>query len=572
MKKILGALLLLTLLQLQAEAQLNPFKKKDKDKQTAATDTTGKAPTEEREEKKKGGGLFQKVIGKISRTAGNAMMGASGMTAVGDLGEADVIVSMGTNIYSKDLGLMFTDFLGKDWVDHGDFTMLQIASKDAYQFYKYDGTIKVNGKELKHVSMGVHTATETPGTGNKKISFEKNGQVEGSFEIPMPANKIRLLSVNGQSKNIKADFTKDVVLELSGYSTDPGALVRVDVVTTQIGIRTLSLVCYVKPGAKVTIPAAAFRHIENTNKFNFKNCYLSVSDQQLVKALNPTGKIPATQRVITGSNDGLWVDVTADQDNEKGWVLKNGAAVTEKKNAAYSRPLSFARNTAVSSFYTYGTTYLYDQEKNNWTQTTRTKTIDFPEIPDAYLESMLGELYTKLTAAYTQVTGNKVMPAATVPGLPSWENTQQFMRGEVNNDGEFLKAYQQLEPTRTLTSVSNGYYGESTLLKEAGADALLKVSLVCQLSWDSKPLMTPYLTVDLVGAPNGDFRSYLGNTHYFTMNIKGDGYELKKKEQVELNKVFQVDAFVSQFTKALTELKAKEQASGDYEKVWGLQQ
>ena len=64
----------------------------------------------------------------------------------------------------------------------------------------------------------------------------------------------------------------------------------------------------------------------------------------------------------------------------------------------------------------------------------------------------------------------------------------------------------------------------------------------------------------------------MGNTHYFTMNIKGDGYELKKKAQVELNKVFQVDAFVSQFTKALTELKAKEQASGDYEKIWGLQQ
>ena len=78
---------------------------------------------------------------------------ASGMVATLDnLEEADVIASMGTNIY-QDLGLIVTDFLGKDWVNNGDFTMLQLSSKDAYKTYKYGGSIKVNGTELKHVSM-----------------------------------------------------------------------------------------------------------------------------------------------------------------------------------------------------------------------------------------------------------------------------------------------------------------------------------------------------------------------------------------------------------------------------------
>ncbi|MEI2756752.1 MAG: hypothetical protein V9F46_09895 [Chitinophagaceae bacterium] len=99
--------------------------------------------------------------------------------------------------------------------------MLQIASKDAFQFYKYDGTIKVNGRELKHVSMGIHTATETPGTGNKKITFEKGGATEGSFEIPMPTKNIKLISINGQTKDAKVDFTKDVILEFANYSTAP---------------------------------------------------------------------------------------------------------------------------------------------------------------------------------------------------------------------------------------------------------------------------------------------------------------------------------------------------------------
>ena len=58
---------------------------------------------------------------------------------------------------------------------------------------------------------------------------------------------------------------------------------------------------------------------------------------------------------------------------------------------------------------------------------------------------------------------------------------------------------------------------------------------------------------------------------YFTMNIAGEPYELKKNEAIDFAKVFQVDAFNQQFKKALQELKDKEAANGDYEKVWQLQ-
>ncbi|MBP6233339.1 MAG: hypothetical protein KA428_08735 [Chitinophagaceae bacterium] len=573
MKRILLLTLSLTLL-FSANAQLGGLLKKKKDKeQTAVTDTTAKPEQSEPEqkEKKKGGGFFQKVIGKVSKVAGNTVMSGSGITAVGDLAEADVIVSVGTNIYSKDLGLVVNDFLGKDWINNGDFTMLQIANKDAYQFYKYDGIIKVNGKELKHAGMGVHTATENPGTGNKKITFEKVGAIEGSFEVPLPTKNIKLISINGQTRDAKVDFTKDVVLEVANYSTETNSLIRVDVVGTIMGIRSLYCVGYLKPAAKITIPAAAFRNMETENKLNYKNCYLTISDQLLVNVVNPTGKIPPSQMAIIGSNDGKWIDVTDSKDIEKGFTLKTGNAVTVKRNAAFAKPLSMAKNVAVSSFYTYGTTYSYGESTNRWTQVETTKEIQFPEVPDEYLNAMLEDLYKKMTAAYSEVTGKTVLPAGTVPSLPAYANTQKFMRDEVNNDENFLKAYKNLEPTRTFNSVSNSYYGDGVMLKEAKADALLKVSLICQLSWDDKPKMTPYMAIELVGEANGDFRSFMGNTKYFTMNIKGDGYELKKKEPVEFNKVFQVDAFVSQFKKALQELKIKEQTMPDYETVWNLQ-
>lgn len=550
-------------------AQLNLFKKKNKEEKPAA-DSTVVAKNDDKDDKKKNGGFFQKVVGKAAKIAGGVGGGISGMVGTTDnLQDVDMLVSVGTNIYSKDLGLITTDFLGKDWINNGDFTMLQISSKDGFKFYKYGGTIKVNDKELKHVSMGVHTVTENPNSGVKKISFIKDGKTEGSFEVPLPAKNIKLLSINGQSKNVKVDLTKDVTMELANYSTVPDALVRVDLLLTTIGLRSLYLVAYVKPAAKVTIPAAAFRNIETANPYNFKSCYLAIADQVQVPVQKPTGIFTKPFNAITGSNDGMWIDVTASDNNSKG--IKVGNTIV-KKNAAYAMPLSFAKKVAVSSFYTYGTTYLYEENTNRWTQTESKKTIDFPEIPDAVFNNILEQMYQKFTATLTQVNGSIVLPASTIPALPSYENATKFYAEEVNNDNEFLKVYQGLNPVKGLTTLSMRLQGENALLAESKADGLLKVKLVCQLSWDKKPTMTPYLTIEMDGASNGGFRSFVGNTQYFSFTIKGDGYELKKNKLLEFDKMFQVDAFNEQFKNKLAELKKKEAEIGDYEKVWEIQQ
>lgn len=548
-------------------------KKKDKTEQSADTTVTPIAAKEEEPEKKKGGGFFQKVVGKVAKAAGGVVAGGIGaVTTIDNVEDADVVVAVGTNIYSKDLSLMVHNFLGKDWINNGDFTMLQLASKDAFKMYKYSGTIKVNDKELKHFAMGVHSATENPNSGVKKISFEKNGVVEGSFDVPVPSKNVKLVSVNGQTQNVKVDFTKDVEIELANYSTEANSLIRVDVITTQIGIRTLSLVAYVKPAARVTIPAAAFRNIENENKFNFKNCYLAVSDQLMVPATNIKGKVPANPTVSTGSNDGLWVDVTNSNDNSNGIKFETGDVVVVKKNASGAKPLSFAKNIAASSFYTYGETYTSGTKDDKIQNTRTTKTINFPDIPNEILDEGLRVLYNNLSIVLTEVLGSKMMPVGTVPAAPSYTNTIKFMSDDLNNSSEFLRAYEGLNPIKGLTSVGNRYYGENAIIKDTKADALLKVALVFRLSWDKKPMMTPYMNIELVGENNGDFRSYLGSTKYFTMNITGEGYEIKNKKAIQLDEVFQLEKFTVKFKKALQELKEKEVAIGDYEKVWSLQQ
>ena len=47
--------------------------------------------------------------------------------------------------------------------------------------------------------------------------------------------------------------------------------------------------------------------------------------------INPTGAIPQDQMVITGSNDGVWVNVTDSKDNNKGIIFVNTLSFYEIK-------------------------------------------------------------------------------------------------------------------------------------------------------------------------------------------------------------------------------------------------
>lgn len=556
-----------------SEAQ---FWKKDK------TETTTEV---KKDESKKGGSIFQKAMSKVTKLVGNLAGELGGSVAeTPSLDNVEVLASVGTNIFPRDLGLATNDFLKGEWVDNGDFTMLMLSSPNGFQFFKYAGTIKLNGKELKHQSFGIHTAVEAPNSGNKKISFEKNGVEEGSFTVPPPAKNIQLLSINGAKSSINIDLTKDVVLELANYTTGPDALIRVDIVTSIIGMRSLTMAAYVKPAAKVVIPAAAFRNLETQNKgTGFKNSYLMVSDQQLVKSVTQSGVFKEPVLAVTGSNAGMWVNVTNSPEIAKGIEFSeiekvNGSEMevsVKKLNAAYAMPLSFAKKIAVASMSIQGTTQLYESKTNNWTKTETTKSIDFPQIPEEWLQEVLAGMYAQFTQVTAAVSNGQVLPENAIPSAPSYELVQDFFKDEMNTADQFLTVYKNLNPIKPLTSSSMRLFGENALLKETSADALLKVSIALQLSYDGKPAMTPYLTVEMDGVSNGGFRSFVGNTKYFSITIKGAPYIIKKGKSLtkdELAKIVQTNDLAAAFKNALINLKDKEAAIGDYEIVWKLQQ
>lgn len=569
-KILLGLFLVLTLNSVEAQI----WKKIGGDKKSSDTTQV------EKKEKKAGGGFFQKVVAKATKAIGGVAGGMVSVKTVDNLQSVDVVASIGTNIYSKDLGLVVNDFLGDGWINNGDFTMLMLSSKDNFQFNKYAGEVKLNGKDLKYATYGIYTLCENPNSGPKKISFGKNGVVEGSFEVPLPKNNIKLLSVNGQKDNASVDLTKDVTLEFDNFSTQKDALIRVDMICTMIGLRSLYLVAYVKPASKVVIPYQAFRNIETTNKgFTFKNTYIAVAEQFLVKTVNNTGFFKQPIDALTGSNDGMWVNVTNKNDQFYGYNLEtesNGIKGTiEKGNAAFAMPMSLAKKIAVATMNIDGITYLEGTENNKLAGTVTEYEFTFPQIPDSWQDEALAEMYKKITATVSEVTSGVIMPENTIPNTPSYSNVQQFFLEEKNTGENFSKAYKGLNPIKPLSTSSIRMQGENALLSESKSDALLKVKMSVNLVYEKgKAFMHPSLTVDLDGESNGGFRSVIGNTKYFQLKFSGPKTAMKRKQEVTKELYFnilQIDAFNEALKKALHELKAKEQSNLDYEVVWKMQ-
>jgi hypothetical protein len=541
------------------------------------TDTT----KTEKQEKKSGGGFFQKVITKVTKAAGGLVGNMAGaISTVDNLQNVDILASVGTNIYSKDLGLVVNDFLGDEWINSGDFSMIMLTSKGKYQFNKYAGTIKVNGKEIKHASYGIYTVCENPNSGSKKFSFEKNGVEEGAFEIPLPKQNIKLLSVNGQKSNVNVDLTKDVTLEFANYSNQKDALIRVDIVCTTIGIRSLYLVAYVKPSAKVVVPYQAFRNIETTNKsINFKNSYIAISEQFLVKTINNTGFFKQPIDALTGSNDGMWVNVSNSNEQFQGYktdVVSNEikGSIT-KGNASFSMPVSMAKNIAVGTMNIQGITQIDGRDENKLQGTVVEYEFTFPQIPDAWNDEVLSKMYQIFTATLSEVFSSEVLPENTVPNAPSYKNVQDFFLEEKNATSNFSKSYKGLNPIIPLSTFSIRLQGENALLSETKSDAILKVKMHVNLIYDKgQAYMHPFLFIDLDGLSNGNFRSTVGNTKYFQIVLSGAKIKVTKKTLINkefYDSIVQLDEFNIALRKALFDLKAKEQSNSDYEVIWKLQ-
>ena len=573
MKRYITYFLVFTLASFTVQAQIW---KKDKSNKTDSTQTE----ETEKKEKQKGGNLFQKAIAKVAKGAAKVGGGVTGTTtSTANLDVVEPMVYFSSNLVQREIGTMDMDFFG-NWKAGGDFLGVMFLPKNKTFFYKVDGTVKFDGTRADYQSTGLYTQLFAAPKPSRVLEVETSSGQKAKFTLTAKKNNIQLVSINGKSSGAVLDASKDFTLQLQNFSTSPGSLIRLQITGQTIGLRTWYDLGFFKPAATITIPGYVIRHA-NAKGINFKNPYLQVSDAELCQAKDEGGHYQQPLYYYAGSSSALPVTLTNEPKLLDGLAVKETKSFplgkmsyeVEKPNATSAMPFSWATKIAASTFAFKGTTYYYDQKESKFLETKTTKEINFPQLPDAKLDAILDQLYSRITTILKEELGATFLPAETVAGTKEFAAIAPFTSANENTDEHFMKAYKGLRPMEAIVPLATTFQGESPLFKAAGANALLKVVLNLQVSWDDKPVMQPILDVELIGPKNGGDLGLLP-TKYFTANITGEGYKIKGKKEVTdamVDEIVRLDDLLTCFRSGLKELIAKEKANGEYEPIWRLQ-
>lgn len=519
MKNIFLAIAAGCLLAPATQAQLNPFKKKKENAAVQDTAAAATAEAPEKEEKKKGGGLFQKVVAKVAKVAANAsgaMLGTTKTTDNFDVIEPAIFVS--SNIYPKSVGTMQTDFYN-GWKEGGDLVGIMMLPKDKGFFYKLDGTVKINGEKADYAAAGAYTKILDGSNSNKVLEMETKGGKTAKFTLVPKQNKIKLLSVNGQTKNAVIDMAKDFTIELEGFT--PNAFIKIEVVMQKMGFRGQFEVGSYRAAKTITIPGYIFKHMNvgpDQADFKYSNPYIFVSETEVRETKDENGHYKEPVKYFAGTSSYMAVNVVNPVTNGGGLTVRDGSCRLEKGNAYFSPPVEMATKIAATTMVVKGTTYYYDVNESKVVDRTitTTKELKFPQIPDAKLESVAADLYQQITAILKEELNATIIAPEQVTSNAAYQKLGIYMNEDENTDEHFRKSYKGLNEPPAMAPLAFSINGQAFLFEPLSANALLKTVLDLKISWEGKkPKITPYLNIELKGMPNGGINGASQLSYFF---------------------------------------------------------
>ena len=112
---------------------------------------------------------------------------------------------------------------------------------------------------------------------------------------------------------------------------------------------------------------------------------------------------------------------------------------------------------------------------------------------------------------------------------------------------------------------------EVKILNELGADAIVAVTIDCEMSWEDGAL-SPRMSVRMTGGTNG---WKIGPTTFIQGVISGPGVSIEDAREnaigtvEQLKTIMRVEDLISQLGNSIEALKMQE-SSGAYDKLWDL--
>jgi len=523
-------------------------------------------------------GATSKVVGTIASVAGNVMTGSTA-----DLGTVVPIVYRVANTWPKSLGTLGAKII-PNWGDGGDLVTVNFTQRVGAMMSKIDGTVTIDGKPADYATAGVYSSMVPSRNGTRRVDVTTTSGQKAGFTIPAPRGSLRVVSINGQANPTTLDVTKDVTIKLAGVIAGDTSQIVVKVITSVIGLREFYDAYYAKPGETITVPAAAFRNINiapGNVKFgaNLNDSYLLVSRERWENVQDATGAFVGLQ-VFTSESDGRAFKASPSAEMNTGFTAKAELSLPGgkleyslfKPGAFASRPITQATKVAVISFAVRGKTYLSKQRTSTTgnIRTTETRTLTFPTLPAATWDAALAELYGALSPVFAEELSATILPIEQVVATPAYRSMAPYSKDDATTDVQFTQSYKGTTLFSALLPVSEGWgwnRADDRLMRETGANTLLKVTLDLELSEKGGMTMIPTLAFELVGAANG----HSASTKFVTGTITGAGRPLKNKEAVTvavLREVMRTADFATALRAALRDFKAKEAANRDYQVLW----
>lgn len=531
----------------------------------------------------------------------------------------DVVITGGIerNLPPAELGTM-TQLLFSGWKTGGDMISFLISKKGTPGFLKIDGTVSFDGKPIEYLALANYSLITEANSSAREIEIVTTTGEKASFTIQPNKNKIKVISINGEKKNISLDLTKDVVIELEGTVPD-NTIVKVALAVNQVGIKSHIDVCYIRSGSKITIPVAAFRNLNfapaGGAMFNFKKSFLAVGFETLENATDVSGSLTEVQYTSLYT-DGKLVEISKEPEFNYGLAAKGKENPADgkitydffKPNAARSRPFEQLKKIGLLSAGISGTTYSSETTTKDMPEDARAEfgawkiktltNLEFPAQANEAWDAVWGKLYSELVEVVQSELSASVLPAEAVSQTAGYKSIDTYSAADRNTKEDFSRAY---PGTKLLTAIPSELMFRNVtnerIMKEAGVDALMTLALKLDLAVDGKfAVLTPKLTFELTGQKHGTATE----TKYLTGTVTGEGVKSPKigfvtfvtksnrygeeskpdvtvyntAEQMtaeELEQVVRRSDISNGFRKALKEIKEQYKTNSDYVTVWNLE-
>ena len=565
-----------TAVSFAAHAQLSKLRSKIGGKKDT-TEVTSSA------KKPKGPGLITKLVTKIAKTAGGV-----GVSTTADLNSVVPNTYLMTNLCPAEVGTADMAFY-EGWKPGGNAVVVMFTTKNSFGLNKLDGEVKVNGKVADYVGTGVYIAFGSDNSTKKDIEITTSSGDRSTFSMEPPKHSIKLKSINGLTDNISVDLTKDVVLDIENPPGSEDTQILVKLVAKTVGIKSFYEVGYFNTANKLVIPAAAFRNLNmspgNKSFMSIKESFLMVERSYVDDARNVSGKYPEV-KFANIYNDGKFIKVTGEPELSIGFTLegesnlsvgKVGYSVV-KPNAFLSRCLGQINTIGVKSFAIRGTTYVSETKTENSTgsngslqKTHTTLSAQFPQMENEVWDKALKDFYAGTIPLLNAELNASTAPVEAVTSTNGYKDISAYTKDEENTSVQFSRTYETTKMFSAFLPISDGFginNADSRIMEESKTNALLTVTIDLQLSIEgSSTIMKPLLGLTLQGEQNG----FAAATKYFTVNITGAGYKLKKNQKITpdvLQQILQRDDLLMVLKGALSKLKQKEAEVKDYATLW----